>query len=504
MARYEKVFSLEPMLYTQGSPVIIEAGALQKDNTTSSVLAQLKFKNICDKIITALIVNVDCYDVSNENLGSVVFQYLDLNVDRNESFGSKSAIIVDNSTRKINVNVVKVIFEDDSCYEFECTKWDSIPAQQELKNIYSEFLLEKYKSEFNKKAKYEFIEYKDIWKCTCGNINHNYEETCFECLSENGTIKSFDFTEYNKTAIYEKALSYKFESNYEEAINLFESIVDYEDSAEQIDFCKNQIKSIETKNNVKKRTFKLGIVFVSIALVIVLVLTTVVIPNVKKASAYSNGIECIANKDYENAYKYFSTIRGYKDVDEQISKSNELKSAMIKYNQTKYVLGGEVIFGKYAWIPLAFYDNYVLLITKDCVETIQFDTSYRPKTWEGSELHDWAHSEFINTFSEEEKAKISSVDEIHDNHPFDAGYGYIPTNSNTGEKIFLLNCTDIDKYLPYEYSRSCNNWWWLSNNSVRDYRMQMRVMEDGSEDFDGVSQNRFGGFRPCIWLDLTK
>ena len=29
MARYEKVFTLTPMLYTEDSPVIIEAGALQ-------------------------------------------------------------------------------------------------------------------------------------------------------------------------------------------------------------------------------------------------------------------------------------------------------------------------------------------------------------------------------------------------------------------------------------------------------------------------------------------
>ena len=43
--RYSKLFSLTKDLYTEGSPIIISAGSLLKDNDTDRVLAQLKFTN---------------------------------------------------------------------------------------------------------------------------------------------------------------------------------------------------------------------------------------------------------------------------------------------------------------------------------------------------------------------------------------------------------------------------------------------------------------------------
>ena len=39
--RYTRLFALEENLYSDGSPVVISAGALLKDNQTGAVLAQL-------------------------------------------------------------------------------------------------------------------------------------------------------------------------------------------------------------------------------------------------------------------------------------------------------------------------------------------------------------------------------------------------------------------------------------------------------------------------------
>ena len=44
--RYTKLFTLPARLYAEGSPVIIEAGALSKDNDTGRVFAQLRFRNM--------------------------------------------------------------------------------------------------------------------------------------------------------------------------------------------------------------------------------------------------------------------------------------------------------------------------------------------------------------------------------------------------------------------------------------------------------------------------
>lgn len=54
--RYSKLFALSENLYSAGAPVVIAAGALQKDNQTGKVFAQLKIRNIQDKVIKAATV----------------------------------------------------------------------------------------------------------------------------------------------------------------------------------------------------------------------------------------------------------------------------------------------------------------------------------------------------------------------------------------------------------------------------------------------------------------
>ncbi len=60
--RYSKLFSLPENLYTEGSPVIIAAGALLKDNSTGKLLVQLKFRNISDCVINAVKVKINAFD----------------------------------------------------------------------------------------------------------------------------------------------------------------------------------------------------------------------------------------------------------------------------------------------------------------------------------------------------------------------------------------------------------------------------------------------------------
>ena len=116
MSRYEKVFTLTPMLYVQGSPVIIEAGALYKDNKSTCVVAQLKFKSISVKQIKALTIKIMPLDTIGNNLGnSIEYQYLDLSIKRDDVFGSTNAITLpNNTTRAIKVFITNVVFNDNT------------------------------------------------------------------------------------------------------------------------------------------------------------------------------------------------------------------------------------------------------------------------------------------------------------------------------------------------------------------------------------------------------
>lgn len=67
-SRFQEVFRLPSQQYIEGSPVIIEAGALQKDEQTGKILAQIKIKNISPNIIVGCKVFIRAFELSGAEL----------------------------------------------------------------------------------------------------------------------------------------------------------------------------------------------------------------------------------------------------------------------------------------------------------------------------------------------------------------------------------------------------------------------------------------------------
>ena len=101
MSRYTTLYKTPENLYTENSPVIISAGALLKDNDTNKILVQLKFRNIYDKTIKAVKIEIIPYSVDKEELTErTESQYLDLTASYNTEFGQKQPVFLpDNTTR---------------------------------------------------------------------------------------------------------------------------------------------------------------------------------------------------------------------------------------------------------------------------------------------------------------------------------------------------------------------------------------------------------------------
>ena len=116
--RFSKLFALPENLYCHGAPVMIAAGAIQKDNETGRVFGQLKLRNIQEKGIKAVKVCVSPFDTAGKPLGGAIeHQYLDLSAARDADFGPKSPIkLADGSTRSFTVTVAEVVTAFD---EFE-------------------------------------------------------------------------------------------------------------------------------------------------------------------------------------------------------------------------------------------------------------------------------------------------------------------------------------------------------------------------------------------------
>lgn len=184
MERYISLYRLPENLYTEESPIVIAAGALLKDNQTNKVLAQLKFKNLSRKEIKALKVNIKAFDVSGAELQGVEdYQYLDLSAASNMEFGQDKAIpMPDDVTRAISVFCTSIIFSDNSMWEAKGTLWEPLPKQRNLENLLgNNGLCEQYRRDTTPLARFEPMEYQDLWLCSCGEINKKTENTCISC-----------------------------------------------------------------------------------------------------------------------------------------------------------------------------------------------------------------------------------------------------------------------------------------------------------------------------------
>ena len=109
-SRFQEVFRLPSQQYIEGSPVIIEAGALQKDEQTGKILAQIKIKNISPNIIVGCKVFIRSFELSGAELQGIdSFSYLDISVARGGDFGTKDPELLPNDlARKYSVAVTEV------------------------------------------------------------------------------------------------------------------------------------------------------------------------------------------------------------------------------------------------------------------------------------------------------------------------------------------------------------------------------------------------------------
>ena len=291
--RYVRVFELPKNLYLENAPVVISAGALLKDRQTGKMIAQLKFKNITNKTIKALKISVLPLDTVGDKLdGEVFFEYLDLSASRSEVFGAKTPIkLPNNSTRGFTAAVKEVVFTDNSVWS-EDGVWTSLCTSESLFALLKDSeLVKQYKLEFSDKCENQPVEDRDIWICSCGEINKNSESTCFKCECYLEELKNVDLE-----VLKEKKHKRLIEEAKEAAIK-------------------------------QKEMRKKGIILGGIVLLLIILISSCSSYN-KKLEKYQYGISLMSSsnsEDFDKGVRLLEELGGFKDSKEQIYlKASEL------------------------------------------------------------------------------------------------------------------------------------------------------------------------------------
>lgn len=288
--RYSKIFTLSENLYATGSPVVIEAGALQKDNKTGSVFAQIKMKNITAQTIKVVKAKLTLFDVAGNILtDGVEQQYLDLKVARDESFGSKTAIKLKEATaRSFTVNIVEVVFEDGSMWSGTASPWEILSEPISLINYFNdEELVKQYELKYGSPCHTMLLEEKDLWHCTCGALNKDNEVKCHECGKEFKALKELNLD----------ALNLEKEMRLEAERIAAKKRAEEERKAAELAEQKAEIARAKEKVDKKKMTIIFAVSLIAMAIIISII-------NVNMCTQMR---ETLKGKTVSGSYTYYGT-----------------------------------------------------------------------------------------------------------------------------------------------------------------------------------------------------
>jgi len=427
--RFERIGKSEKALYTLGSPIILAAVALLKDNQTGKVLAQVKFKSVSDKTIAAVFVDVQCKDVIGAALESVKgFQYLDLSAGYNTEFGQKTPIYLpDGRTRITTIVVRKVLFADGTTWEAENGEaWEKLPKAQALSLVLG-FVAEQYCRDIGRNTSedsYAPAQHYDLWFCVCGAVNRDVLANCPHCA----IAKETAFSALDKKALHAHKQEYD------------EHVQSEKEAAAKRARQQQEVDELRRKKLIKQGSIAGGIVAALIVLLMI-------IGAINKAVKYSSAMKLYEQGNYLEAAQQFERMQDYKD------------SAALLEKLSFYYPGKTVAFGKdndkdIEWIVLAVEGEKSLLLSKGIPRTHSAYTGSN-----ASDIYDKTEalfSEFL--FTEEER-------------------GVILETEIAGNKVHLFNLSieEAETYFPYSESRLAHGQgdgqgvgykpWWLRTSS---------------------------------------
>lgn len=205
--RFQQLFSLKPNQYINDCPIIIEAGALQKDNETGNIIAQIKMRNIGALQVSSCKISIKAFENNGDEVEGISdYSYLDLNAGLGCEFGTKVPVFLPNkATRSFSVDIIEIVYSDGTVQKINNNQWNTIPKQKTIETaLEDEELVKQYKMEVGGSANL-IPEKKDgFFLCTCGAVNYDSADACYNCGNSYEKLCSYMNSEYLLNKIDER------------------------------------------------------------------------------------------------------------------------------------------------------------------------------------------------------------------------------------------------------------------------------------------------------------
>ena len=239
----------------------------------------------------------------------VTFQYLDLNTKRDAKFGQTNPIdLPDQTTRRIQVSVKKVLFADDTMINGGDRVFTTPAPVLLSEHLGSKDLAAQYARETTAKAQFVPIGGGKYWFCTCGALNESLEPKCHNC----GCTKKQLVTALNPEALQTNLI--RFEAQKAQAEQAEEGVPPDKKHT------KRKSKLFEDSEKSEKRRKKPAFAMMISLIVIIAVGCGVIFFGIPYFN-YRAACDALNNGEYDTAYQAFLDLDGFMDSDEMALKS---------------------------------------------------------------------------------------------------------------------------------------------------------------------------------------
>lgn len=303
--RYERIILSESRFWNTDSPVMLLRWALLKDNQNKHNVLQLKLVNYSEKDILAVCVDIKCYDLNKELVEVISYDYLDLNILPNQTFGDREAIDVESRTaREFQFIIKKVFYSDKSNFDVNAKLID-IGSNKSLNAFgkYQEIFSEEYCKICQELKPYCAPEFNEAyWTCSCGRINPYTEKGCIECGIEKVTLEKLSNMDYLKSQYESQQRKLEEQRRAEQERNEEQKRLALEERAKQKEIKRKKLKKLKNK------------LIVAVCICVVCIGFYIWYAKIiEPKNKYSAAIEKMEKGNYEEAELDFQDLGNYND-----------------------------------------------------------------------------------------------------------------------------------------------------------------------------------------------
>ena len=301
------LYVLPTALYAENSPVLVYAGALVMDRFSEKVFVNLRLRNLDEREVIAAAVYIQPYGPWGEPYPQeVIYRYNSLKAAHDQEFGGKKLIpMPDNNVRSFQVFISEVTFADYSTWKNE-KPFEPVGRAKSLEEgLGGEEAAKMFTARYGSDACFMPLLEKEIWYCTCGAINRNDREKCYNCRRNRDAFQKVNY-ETLKADARKRADAEKQE----------------------------EAKAQKKKKDKGRLLLKIALVILPILLAAALIFSTVP-PFLARREAYSNAQTLLSAGKYEEAQEMFAQLGDYLDAKELAEKGVQYQKAMAVFEGAK-------------------------------------------------------------------------------------------------------------------------------------------------------------------------